>query len=183
MKITKIIKCAALVSSVLFNSAAFAYTADRPEEDCKKPHFRDFTLPVYTAPDNKEVPPESEFSIMMSPWVHPGTIVLTAKGKKLDFTLESNDSFHRLTAKLPASMTGQFVRFNISAKAVLGCDHQEGWLVKVADAKPTNPGQQVPVENQAAPANVEPPSDTQPAAPVSGQAQDTAQPATDSKAQ
>jgi hypothetical protein len=136
MKITKIMMAATLVTSVLFTSAAFAYTADRPEEDCKKPHFRDFSLPVYVAPENKEVPPESEFSIMMSPWVNPATIKLTGKGQKMNFTLESNDSFHRLTAKFPASMTGQFVRLNLSAKAVLGCDNQEGWLVKVAAAKP-----------------------------------------------
>lgn len=177
MKITKIIQSTALVSSVLFNSAVFAYGVDRPEEECKKPHFRDFTLPVYAAPENKQVPPESEFSVMMSPWVHPGTVVLTAKGKKLDFSLESNDSFHRLTAKLPASMTGQFVRLNLSAKAVLGCGDQEGWLIKIADAKPAEPVVQAPVENQAVPA------DAQPAAPVTGQAQETVQPAVDDKTQ
>ncbi|MEQ1531610.1 MAG: hypothetical protein ABL925_20040 [Methylococcales bacterium] len=166
MKITKIIKYAALVSTVLFNTAVLAYTADRPEEECRKPHFRDFSLPVYVAPENKEVPPEVEFSIMMSPWTHPGTVVLTAKNEKLAFNMESNDSFHRLTAKLPASYNGKFVRLNISAKSVLGCDHQEGWLIKVADVK---------ANSQPAPASVEPPAaEAQPTQPAVAEQPQTA---------
>jgi len=132
MKITKTIKCVTLLSTVLLNTAAWAYSADQTELQCKPPHFREFSLPVYAAPENKEVPPESEFTIMMSPWTHPDTIKLTAKGKPLKFTMESNDSFHRLTAKLPAEFNGSYVRLNLSAKAILGCHNQEGWLLKVA---------------------------------------------------
>jgi hypothetical protein len=38
-------------------------------------------------------------------------------------------------AKLPADLTGQPVRIDVSVKAVLGCDDQTGWLVKIADKK------------------------------------------------
>jgi hypothetical protein len=58
---------------------------------------------------------------------------LTAKNQNLDFTIESNSSFHRVKAKLPAAFNGQYVRINVTAKADLGCYDKQGWLVKVAD--------------------------------------------------
>jgi hypothetical protein len=47
--------------------------------------------------------------------------------------VESNSSFHKVKAKLPASLNGNFVRIEVSAKAVLRCGDKDGWLVKVAD--------------------------------------------------
>ena len=66
-------------------------------------------------------------------WADPSTIKLTAKKQALPFTVESTSTFHKIKAKLPASLNGNYVRIDVSAKAVLGCDNKEGWLVKVAD--------------------------------------------------
>jgi hypothetical protein len=136
MKITKIINWTGFISAVLLSATAQAYSPDLLEDMCKKPHFRDFSLPTYAAPENKEVPPESEFTIMLSPWTDPKTIKLTAKNEPIKFTIESNDSFHRITAKVPPAFTGKYVRLNLTAKAVLGCSEKEGWLLKVTDSKP-----------------------------------------------
>jgi hypothetical protein len=132
MKVTKILKAAIFIVAVLFNATASAYSVGEVEEVCKKPQFREFSLPVYKEPEKTEVAPESEFSFMISPWADPNTITLMAKGQPLDFTVESNSSFHRVKAKLPTALTGNFVRIDTSVKAVLGCGDEDGWLVKVA---------------------------------------------------
>ena len=132
MKLTKMFKAAIFIVAVLFNATASAYSAGEVEEVCTKPKFRDFSLPVYKEPEKIEVAPESEFSFMISPWADPDTIILTAKGQPLAFTVESNSSFHRVKAKLPAALTGNYVRIDASVKAVLGCGDQDGWLIKIA---------------------------------------------------
>ena len=116
-------------------SPAFAYSPDEAEVVCKKPKFTDFSLSTYKAPENIEVAPEAEFSFKISEWINPSSITLTAKKKALPFTVESNNSFHKVKAKLPAELTGQFVRIDTKAVALLGCDEQAGWLVKIAGAK------------------------------------------------
>lgn len=132
MKVTKMFKAAMFIVAVLFNAGASAYSVGEVEEICKKPQFRDFSLPVYQEPEKTEVPPESEFTFMISPWTDPHTITLKAKQQPLEFTVESNNSFHRVKAKLPAALTGQYVRIDVTAKAVLGCGEEDGWLIKVA---------------------------------------------------
>lgn len=132
MKIIKMSKIALSVTVILLNGAAVAYSPETTEQDCKKPRFTDFNLTEYKAPELIETAPESEFFFKVSPWADPSTIKLTAKKQPLAFTLESNSSFHKVKAKLPAALTGSFVRIDVSAKAVLGCDEQDGWLIKVA---------------------------------------------------
>lgn len=122
-----------MLAAVFCNGAAYAYSSGPTDEVCKKPKFNNFNLAEYKAPEKKEVAPESELSFVVSPWVDPVTIKLTAKMQPLDFTVESNSSFHRVRAKLPAAFNGQFVRINASARAVLGCDEQDGWLIKIAE--------------------------------------------------
>jgi len=46
-----------------------------------------------------------------------------------------NSSFHKVKAKLPVEFNGQFVRISVSAKAMLGCHGEAGWLIKVAEKK------------------------------------------------
>lgn len=133
MRIIKKFKLALLIAAVFFNGLAFAYSPEEAEKACKKPKFTDFNLTEYNAADNIEVAPESEFIIKISPWVDPTTIKLTAKKEPIPFTVESNSSFHKVKAKLPASLTGKFVRIDVHAVAIAGCDNQTGWLVKVAD--------------------------------------------------
>jgi len=133
MKITKMFKSALYITVILFNGAASAYSPEELEQACKKPHFTDFNLTEYKAPDNIEIAPESEFIIKISAWADPSSIKLTAKKQPLAFTVESNSTFHKIKAKLPASLNGNYVRIDISAQAVLGCDNKTGWLVKVAN--------------------------------------------------
>lgn len=133
---TRIIKFALTIAIVFVNGAAMAYEEDIQEDLCKKPKYTDFTLPVYKEPEKIEVAPESEFEFKISAWSDPKTIKVSAKNENIPFTVESTSTFHRVKAKLPASLNGKFARINASVKAVLGCDEQGGWLVKVADKKP-----------------------------------------------
>lgn len=133
MKITTMFKSTLLIAAILVSGTATAYSPEELAKACKKPKFTDFNLAEYKAPDNIEVAPESEFIIKISAWVDPTTIKLSAKKQPLDFKLESTSTFHKITAKLPASLTGSFVRIDVSAKAVTGCDDKDGWLVKIAD--------------------------------------------------
>ena len=127
------VKSALVIAVVLFNGQALAYSPEELEQACKKPHFTDFNLTPYKAPENIEIAPESELSLKISAWADPSTIKLTAKKQDLPFTLESTSTFHKIKAKLPAALNGDYVRIDVSAKAVLGCDNKTGWLVKVAD--------------------------------------------------
>jgi hypothetical protein len=129
MKLSKILFM--LVAMAACNTAA-AYGSEEKEVLCKKPRFTDFNLTPYTAENKAEVAPEAEFIIKTPATVNPETIKLTAKGEPLPFKLDSNSTFHKITANLPAALTGQFVRLNVSAVAFLGCDEQAGWLVKIA---------------------------------------------------
>lgn len=132
MTITTMLKSGLLLVTLLACATANAYSPEEKEIVCKKPRFTDFNLPPYTAADNIEVSPESEFIIKISGWANPETIKLMVKGEPAPFKLESNSTFHKITAKLPAQFNGQFVRVNVYAKAVLGCDDQTGWLIKIA---------------------------------------------------
>jgi len=133
MIVTKMFSPILFIAAVLFTGTVFAYDPGKTDEICKKPQFRDFNLPIYQEPEKIEVPPESTLSFMVSPWAKADTIKLTAKNQNLEFTLESNSSFHRVKAKLPATFNGQYVRINVTAKADLGCYDKNGWLIKVAD--------------------------------------------------
>jgi len=133
MTTIRMINMACVFAIVLFSGTASAYSKDDGEQACKKPQFKDFTLPEYAEPDNHEVSPESEFTFTISPWADPKSIQLNAKKQPLAFTVESNSSFHRVKAKLPAEFNGKYVRIDATVKAVLGCYEKDGWLVKVAD--------------------------------------------------
>ncbi len=133
MKIIKIVKSALCMAILLNIGTASAYSPEELEKSCKKPRFTDFNLSEYRAPSNIETHPEAEFIIKISPWADPGTIKLTAKKEPLAFTLQTTSTFHKITAKLPASLNGDYVRIDISAKAILGCDDKTGWLIKVAN--------------------------------------------------
>ncbi|MGZ5031277.1 MAG: hypothetical protein ACXV8I_11880 [Methylobacter sp.] len=133
MRTTKMFSPLLFITAALLTGTASAYEPGKTEEICKKPQFREFNLPVYKEPEKTEVPPESTLSFMISAWANPETIKLTAKNQPLEYTVESNTSFHRVKAKLPASLNGQFVRINARATAVLGCYDQAGWLIKIAD--------------------------------------------------
>jgi hypothetical protein len=133
MKTITLIKIAVGFAIVLSTGTASAYSADDTQQTCKKPRFTDFSLTQYKEPEKVEIAPESEFFFKISIWADPETLKLTAKDQSLPFTVETTTTFHKITAKLPAALTGKFIRFNANVKSVLGCDEAMGWLVKIAD--------------------------------------------------
>ncbi|WP_036303870.1 hypothetical protein [Methylomicrobium agile] len=179
---TRIIKVISVIAILLTAQSAFAYKDEKVEETCKKPKFTDFTLKEYIEPERAEVSPETAFEFKVSAWSNPSTIRLTGKGEKIPFTVESNSSFHRVKAKLPASLNGKFVRINAAVKAVLGCEEKEGWLVKVAESAPAAPAPATPAEEakpenaESAPQNEAPATPSAPANPAPAGAAESAQP-------
>ena len=131
----KILKSLLLFSALMISYNAFAYNGKSVDEQCKKPRFDRFSLPIYKAPERIDVAPESEFSFKLSSKVAAETLKLTIKGKAIDYQIEKNNSFSRITSKIPAEYTGKFIRINATVTAKLDCKGKEGWLVKVADAK------------------------------------------------
>lgn len=161
---TRIIKFALVIAAIFTNGTAIAYEADFSEDVCKKPKFTDFNLTEYKEPEKLEVAPESEFEFKISVWADPTTIKLSGKREKIDFTVESTSTFHRVKAKLPARLNGKFARIDASVKAILGCDEQAGWLVKIADKKPEANTSAAQPENSAPQANM-PAAQTETSAP------------------
>jgi hypothetical protein len=135
MKVATLIKSLAMFISVFFSISALAYSPEMEEGMCKKPKYREFSLIEYKTPEFVEVAPESEFTFTLSVWANKETIKITAKNQSLPYTVESTSSYHRVKAKLPASLNGQFVRINSTVKAMLGCHEEAGWLIKVAEKK------------------------------------------------
>jgi hypothetical protein len=58
------------------------------------------------------------------------------KKKEVAYTVENKNSFYLIKSKIPAEYTGKFIRINGFVMAKLDCQGKDGWLVKVADAKP-----------------------------------------------
>ena len=129
MKIIKSTLCTAILLNI---GTASAYSPEEAEKMCKKPRFTDFNLSEFKSPSNIETPAEAEFIIKISAWADPTTIKLTAKKEPLAFTVQSTSTFHKITSRLPATLNGEFVRIDIGAKAVLGCEDKTGWLIKVS---------------------------------------------------
>ncbi len=131
----KILKSLLLFSALMMSYSVSAYNGKPVDEQCKKPRFDHFSLPTYKAPERIEVAPESEFSFRLSSKIAAETLKLTIKGKPLAYQIERNNSFSRITSKIPAEYTGKFVRLNAAVTAKLECKGKGGWLLKVADAK------------------------------------------------
>lgn len=146
MKLNTLFKCLTLFAVALCSVEAFAYSDDKEKETCRQPKVQEFTLPVYQEPDRKEAPAEAEFSFVVSGWAEPKKFKLSARNVAIPFTVQSTDTFHKVKAKLPASITGQSVRINARIPAVLDCYTTIGWLIKVADKPKTevpNPAETV----------------------------------------
>lgn len=131
----KILKTLFIFSALIVSYSASAYNGKPLDEQCKKPRFDRFSLPIYKPPERINVAPESEFSFRLSSKTAVETLKLTIKGKSIDYQIEKNNSFSRITSKIPAEYTGKFIRINASVTAKLDCIGKGGWLVKVADAK------------------------------------------------
>ncbi|MBM4208754.1 MAG: hypothetical protein FJ190_12430 [Gammaproteobacteria bacterium] len=152
MKPALFLQSLALMATALLTIKAYAYEDEKKKELCRPPKIQEFTLPVYSENNKQEVAPESEFSFVVSGWANHKKIQLTGKGKDIPFTVKSNETFHKITAKLIPEYTGQTVRISTRIPALLDCYSTMGWLVKVAD-KPQAP---VAPAGTAAPAEANP---------------------------
>jgi hypothetical protein len=133
MKLDTILNGLTLLAVALWSVETFAYSDDKGKESCRHPKVQEFTLPEYKEPDKKEVPPETEFSFVVSGWADTKKFKLSGKNVDIPFTVQSSETYHKVKAKLPAAFTGQAVRINARIPAVLGCYSTIGWLIKVAD--------------------------------------------------
>lgn len=131
----KILKSLLLFSALVMSYSASAYNGKPLAEECKKPRFDHFSLPIYKAPSKADVAPESEFSFTLSSKVAIETLKLMMKKKMVAYTVENKNSFYLIKSKIPAEYTGKFVRINGFVMAKLNCQGKDGWLVKVAEAK------------------------------------------------
>ncbi len=136
MRLLTMTKWCALTALMLCSFTAFAYDSDEDKERCRNPKVQEFTLPLYEGANSKEAQPEAEFSFIVSGWGNPKKFKLSGKDLDIPFTVESNDSFHKVKAKLLPEFNGKFVRINARIPAVLECYTTIGWLIKVA-GKPT----------------------------------------------
>ena len=149
------VKVFALITLMLASFIASAYEDDKEKEKCRNPKIQEFTLPIYGLPDNKEAPAEAEFSFIVSAWADPKKIKINGKGIDVPYTVDSNDSFHKVKAKLPPEFNGKHVRLNARIPAVLGCYSTIGWLLKVAD-EPKAPAASPVAEQSVAPGTTTP---------------------------
>lgn len=147
--------------ALAYAHGAVAFNTKPLPEQCKTPRFEQFSLPEYKAPERKEVPPEAEFTFVLSSKVDPETIKLTAKNKKLEYTVEDKKSFYRIKSKLPAEFTGKFVRINAFVTAKLECKGKDGWLVKVSDSKPEAKAEEAKPEAEEAKPEAESKTETE----------------------
>ncbi len=133
MKLDTIFKSLTLVAVAMSSIEALAYSDAKEKERCRNPKVQEFTLPEYKVPDKKEVPPETEFSFVVSEWANPKKFKLTGKDLDIPFTVQSSETYHKVKAKLPPEFTGKSVRISARIPAILGCYSTIGWLIKVAD--------------------------------------------------
>jgi len=127
---------------LVLGQQVLAYESTDNKPVCKKPRFTDFSLPEYHAENNNpQVNPEAEFFFKLPADVDPSSISLLAKKRPLPFTIETTSTFHKVTAHLPASFTGYYVRLDAYAKTALGCDNHHGWLIKVSGHKILTPSE------------------------------------------
>lgn len=132
MKIITTCKLVVFLAAVFFNGLAYAYSDDKPEEYCKKPKFTDLSFKQYSEPEKAEVAANTELKFRLSIDADTKTLVLTAKKEVLETKIETTSSFYEVTFKIPTTFAGSFVRINARVKAILKCEENLGWLVKVA---------------------------------------------------
>ncbi len=130
-----------LVGSLwLLSQNSFAYETEEPEEVCKIPKVVEFNLPLYVVPEKHEVAPEADFSFKVSGrGADPKKIRVNVHNNPLKLDITQNSSFINVKGKLPAELTGQFVRLDVQAGTDLGCRAKHGWLIKIAGAAPAQP--------------------------------------------
>ncbi len=129
----------------LISAPSFAYDAGDTKELCFPPKFKTFSPPEKTPTTPvPEVDPESKISFTVSGSADMESISAVAKNIPLQLNIEDKQSFYKVSANLPAELSGKFARIHLKATAMKGaCDNKDGWLIKI------RPQAQAAVENSA----------------------------------
>jgi hypothetical protein len=133
MKIITRGQLATFIAAMVFSTLVSAYSDDKAEEFCKKPKFTDLSFKTYSEPEKAEVPIGAELSFRLSNDADPEKLIITAKKEIIPTKIETTSSFYQVSFTLPASLNGSIVRINAHVKALLKCEQDTGWLIKVAD--------------------------------------------------
>ncbi len=101
-------------------------------DPCNQVLFSSFTpAPFSVDKNNVEVPPKSEFSLLISKAALQSSITVKIKEEKVPVTVKVINNGFLVKGKLPESATGRYIRLDIFANGPGGCDKTDGWLLKV----------------------------------------------------
>ncbi|MCK5872641.1 MAG: hypothetical protein KAG26_07425 [Methylococcales bacterium] len=139
MKIIKVLKNISILAVMGFSSSSFAYNAGNTQSSCKVPKFTSLTPGMRHKGDPvPEVAAESEIEFTVSGYADPTSIVAVAKNEPLKLNVVNRNSFHQVTAKLPAVLNGKYARIHVKAVSATtpngDCTGKGGWLIKINKA-------------------------------------------------
>ncbi len=99
---------------------------------CANVIFSAFTPPPFSADKNNvEIAPKSEFSFLASKTALFPSITVKIKEEKVPVTVTPINNGFLVKGKIPASVSGSYIRLDIFAKGPSDCDKTDGWLLKV----------------------------------------------------
>lgn len=125
MKLSNIILL--LVLTATTNHAwAYGGSSSSSKKACAKPKFTEFS-----PANNAQVNAGADFSFLASANTNPDSIAVTVKGLAVTVTVTPQNQGFLVVGKLPASVTADFARINITADGHNDCKGSDGWLLKV----------------------------------------------------
>jgi hypothetical protein len=122
------------VSSIAADVWAYDASPNPSSTDpCTQVNFSAYTPePFSQDKNNKEVPPQSEFSFLASKATSSQSITVMIKEQKVPVTVTMVSNGYLVKGKLPDTVKGSYIRVEIFAKGPNQCDRADGWLLKIA---------------------------------------------------
>lgn len=116
-----------LLAVMAMSNTVWAYgSSSSSKKACAKPKFSEFT-----PANNAQIAVGGHFSFVASANTNPDSLEVTVKGSPVAVTVTAKNSGFAVDGSLPASITADFVRINISADGHNDCKGNDGWLLKV----------------------------------------------------
>lgn len=116
-----------LLVVMAMSNTVWAYgSSSSSKKACAKPKFSEFT-----PANNAQIAVGGQFSFVASANTNPDSLEVTVKGSPVAVTVTPKNSGFAVNGNLPASITADFVRINISADGHNDCKGNDGWLLKV----------------------------------------------------
>lgn len=101
-------------------------SAGGSSKSCTKPKFSQFQ-----PAQNAVVAAEAKFSFLASTGTNPKSIAVTVKGQPVNISVTEKTQGFLVEGQIPADITIDFARINITADGHNRCHGSDGWLVKV----------------------------------------------------